>query len=105
MSDEPIRVVTPQFERVDDVEPRPAPAEREDWESLRDLEEQELSDLGLQQWSEDLWLFPFEWYDDVPNDLVIESINGERGEWGSLETSRDKRFGALAYGVRTGRDS
>lgn len=64
---------------------------------------------GVNQWfwsverdenaSHELWLFPAEWYDTIPNGCPITDINGcvelfERGV-----TDDDRRYGLLAYGV------
>lgn len=97
-----IEVVTPQFERRDGREPRPAPASREDFEALRDAPDEELLELGCQKWEEDLWLLPHEWHEDIPEGFEMETINGETEVWESGGPTPDKRFGVLAFGIRNG---
>lgn len=47
----------------------------------------------------ELWLFPAEWYDSIPNGFPVTDINGcielfERGK-----TDDDRRLGLLAFGI------
>jgi len=97
-----IRLTTPQFEREDGKEPRPAPDREEDWEALREATDEELANLGLRKWSDDLWLFPHEWYDEIPVAFRIETINDRTEKFSPGTTDNDKRFGVLPYGVRNG---
>jgi hypothetical protein len=91
-----IEVVTPQFERVDGKE---VPAAPEDFEALRDLDADHLTDLGLQSWDGTLYLFPAEWYEHIPEGFEVRTINGETEQFDPDTTSADQRFGALAYGI------
>lgn len=97
------KLVTPQFERQDGQDPAPAPANREEFEKLRDADVDELQELGLRKWSDtddgELWLFPGEWFDHIPAGFDVETINGETETFDPDEHSRDIRFGVLAYGV------
>lgn len=45
-----------------------------------------------------LWLFPKEWYNSIPDGLEVIDINGGKEEFKRHETDSDIRFGALAYG-------
>jgi hypothetical protein len=95
-SSESIEVVTPQFERVDGNE---VPAAPEDFEALRTLSPDRLTDLGLQSWDGTLYLFPAEWYEHIPTGFEVTTINGETEQFDPDTSSADRRFGALAYGI------
>lgn len=97
-----INLITPQFDREDDVDVMDAPASRRDFEALRECDDDELAELGLRRWSEDLWLFPHEWYDHIPKGFEIETINDKLEAFDPGQTDNDKRFGVLAYGIRNG---
>lgn len=101
MTDPDIEVVTPQFERVDGEDPAPAPDGREEFEKLRGLDGERLEELGLRKWSaeSDLYLFPGEWFDHIPEGFEVTSIHGPTYEFHADRESRDTRFGALAFGV------
>jgi len=45
-----------------------------------------------------LWLFPKEWYNSIPDGLEVVDINGKREDFKRHETDNDTRYGALAYG-------
>jgi len=94
-----VEVVTPQFEREDGKEPAPAPDGREEFEKLRDADADALEELGLRSWDGDLYLFPAEWYDHVPEGFEVTNILGETSAFSQSTHSEDRRFGALAFGV------
>jgi len=97
-----IQVITPQFEREDGKEPRPAPEREEDWEALRDASDDELLELGMRRWDEGLWLFPFEWHGEIPLAFRVETINDRTKKFNPETMPPEKRFGVLPYGVRNG---
>lgn len=94
-----LKLVTPQFDREDGVEPDPHPESREDWELLRDCTPEQLTDMGLRPWDGDLFLFPAEWYDHIPEGFDVTSINDETEPFDPATHTDDRRFGVLAYGV------
>lgn len=99
--DERIEVVLPQFERTDGVDVDWYPEDRMDIYSLCTASEAELEEVGLRRWAEDedLWLFPSEWYDHIPDGTLIEDINGNVEEFEHGKTDPDRRFGVLPYGI------
>ena len=107
--DEPVSIVTPQFEREPGQPPATPPA---DWEALRTLDVQALKELGMRPWGcpEDaagnehpeagcLWLFPGEWYPAIPNGFEIVDINFNAEVFVRGRTDDDIRFGCLSFGV------
>ena len=95
-----IEIRTPQFERVDEINPTLP----DDFESLQNLSEGELKEIGCQKWDEPddkgmtLWLFPGEWYDYIPNGLEIVDIFMEVKKFERGKTDDDIRYGALSFG-------
>lgn len=107
--DEPVTLLTPQFERLPSM---PAPgAPPADWEALRGMGRVALLELGMGVWNdptepddpfggETLMLFPGEWYSSVPAGFAVTNINNEDKPFVPGETSDDIRFGYLPYGVK-----
>lgn len=58
-------------------------------------------DAPTQPLSEDMdvWLFPSEWYNSIPNGFKLISISGENHLFEKGKTDDDRRFGCLAYGI------
>ncbi len=96
---EAIEVVTPQFERTDGVTPA---LSIDNWDVLRQADKETLRELGCCPWDETLMLFPWEWYDKIPDGYLVTSISGRTEPFVHGETDNDKRFGCLAYGVTVG---
>lgn len=96
-----IQIILPQFDRVDGkvVE---EPDEFIDVEELKQKTEEELEALGLDKWSDEtnLWLFPAEWYNKIPNGTVLYDIFDEELIFEKDVTDDDTRFGLLAYGIK-----
>lgn len=97
---EDIKVVTPQFERQDDVEPDDPPLTTTGFERLESLTADELEDLGLRPWDGDrrLMLLPGDWYPHIPDGVEVATINQVRKTFDRNEDDGGTRFGALAYG-------
>jgi len=100
---ETLHITTPQFDRTDGVEPwAPIGA----WDALHRFTADTLKAIGCRQWDEPdedgkvLMLFPYQWYDYIPEGMVLECINGEEERFLRGKTDGDRRFGVLAYGVR-----
>lgn len=53
----------------------------------------------MQKWNEDLWLFTLEEYTQLPDGIVLTSINGKQKTKGIDDIDADTRFGHIAYGV------
>lgn len=100
MSDEKIVAITPQFERHPDAdEPANPPESLDEWEALREADPEKLQALGMRRWADDLWLFPGEWFDAIPEGFEVTTILDETLKFDPEQQSRDIRFGCLAYGV------
>jgi len=94
-----ITIITPQFQRDDGLKITEFPKTVEEFDALRYLYDEDLQKLGLQKWDDNgHWLFPYQWYDNIPNGYPIVSISGETELFIKGETDDDMRFGALAYG-------
>lgn len=95
---EPVRIMTPQFERTDGL--TPVVPETALFDKLREAPKETLKALGLQPWGDyGLWLFPGEWFKHIPNGLDVKCIDGEESKWNASTHDNDTRFGALAYGI------
>jgi hypothetical protein len=103
--DEVVEIVTPQFERRDGVDVDWVPDTKMDIYGLTDAGDETLKELGLRRWNDDLWLFPAEWYDYIPDGTLVEDINGFVEEFSHGQTDDDRRFGVLAYGIRNGENA
>lgn len=56
----------------------------------------------MMRWDEDddLYLFSIDEYEQIPNGLELESIDGEKVVKGRDNIDLDTRFNHIAYGVR-----
>jgi hypothetical protein len=56
----------------------------------------------MKRWDEDsdLWLFTMAEFQQLPDGVVLESINGKHAVKGKDHIGHDKRFGLIAWGVR-----
>lgn len=95
---ETIEITTPQFEREDGLKPIENPADL--FNSLTKLNKETLLQIGLRQWSDyGLWLFPYQWYDHIPEGMELLDINGATEIFKRGVTDDDMRFGVLAFGI------
>jgi hypothetical protein len=96
---ESLQIVTPQFDREDGV----TPSIPDGWQKLRSLSIDTLKAIGCRPWEEEekgvLMLFPYQWYDFIPDGFEIDGIWGGKETFKRGETDNDYRFGVLAYGV------
>lgn len=71
------------------------------FEVLPYLDDEELTGLGLQPWDDDrnIWLFPVEWYEHIPEGLEIVTINREVKKFDRDEDKIEGRYGALPFGI------
>lgn len=95
-------VQRPQFDRAS-TEQGPAEYPGDDaLAGLSGLDQQSLYDLGLRCWRHEdpeLWCFPAEWYDSLPDGLEITTISGAKKTFVRGQTDNDRRYGCLAFGV------
>lgn len=101
--DEDVNVQTPAFERTAGMREPGAPP---DFGAIGGMSESSLKQLGCQPWDEPdergtvLMLLPQEWYDAIPEGFAVETIRGQVKKFQRGVTSKERRFGVLAYGVR-----
>lgn len=61
--------------------------------------------LGFRAWDEpdktgkQLWLFPGNWYNVIPNGFTIYNFNGKPEKFKKGQTDNDTRFNCLPYGI------
>ncbi|WP_153952872.1 hypothetical protein [Halosegnis longus] len=99
--DETVAIQTPQFERNDDVTPSEPPLTVDAMDRLKHADESELTQLGLQKWSDEtgLWLLPHEWHPYIPPEYPLLDIFDEWTSRGEMPATPDKRFGILSAGI------
>ena len=73
---EPVKVLLPQFDRIDNMAVLIKPKNAKWFDTLKTAPPSILRDLGMQPWDDDLWLYPAEWYDYIPEDYEIVDIRG-----------------------------
>lgn len=88
---------TPQFDRIDDIEPIANPSQL--FGMLHAMPEKTLRAVGMLPWDGRLWLFPYQWFALIPQGLPVECIDGEKLAWDNATCDDDMRYGALAYGI------
>ena len=94
-----VQVVLPQFDRTDGRLVSITPPDAAWLDTLKHAPLGILADLGLQCWKKNLWLFPAEWYDHIPEGYEIVDICFETECFRRGQTDDDRRFGALSYGI------
>jgi len=97
---EKLEIATPQFEREDGKSPEKPPSSDENFDNLRKKTKAELLDMGLRLWDESgLMLLPYQWYDKIPEGVVLRCIDGSDEPFRRGVTDDDYRAGVLAYGI------
>jgi len=96
-----VRVVVPQFKCPTGRKIYYFPKTKEEFEKLKRAPDDILFDIGLRRWDENLWLFPGEWYNCIPDGLEVETILGTKETFKRGVSDDDIRFGCLPYGLRT----
>lgn len=93
----------PQFDRTNGRTVNWIPKTKKEFDILKQMDEKTLKMLGLQKWTEEdeLWLYPAEWYDSIPDGYEIVDINNVTENFKHGETDDDRRFGALAFGFKS----
>lgn len=100
---EEVSVTLPQFDRTDGINVVYFPKTSQELDRVKTLKKDMLRELGLRPWDDmgvgvELWLFPAEWYDFIPNDYEVVDINGGVEKFKHGKTDNDRRFGLLSYG-------
>ena len=91
-------ITTPQFLREDGILPGKPPKDKKFFDSLKNVPEKTLIQLGLRQWKRGHWLYPGEWYDSIPEGYPVVDIFGETELFEHGKTDDDIRCGCLAFG-------
>ena len=97
---EEVEVVLSPHEREDGRMVVYYPTTIEEYDRLKTLPKKLLLDIGLGQWEEGHWLYPWEWYDYIPEGYTITGINGNNEPFQHGKKDNDKRFGLLPYGFK-----
>lgn len=95
-----VRVLLPQFERLDGKTITYVPITVKEYDALKSAPAAILKDIDVGYWDEDIWLYPAEWYDYIPEGYEIVDIMGNTEKFQKGVTDDDRRFGYLAYGFR-----
>ena len=91
--------ILPQFERTDGKTVTYVPTTTAEYDALKNAPDNILEDIGLGQWDEEIWLYPAEWYDYIPDGYEIVTINGKTKSFQKGITDDDMRFGCLSFGL------
>ncbi len=104
-----VRVITPQFDRTDGKKIYYYPKSVEEYDALKKAPRDILTDMGVRAWagaddgSWKLYLYPYEWYDHIPDGYRVTDIFGEEEPFKRGLTDDDKRFGCLSFGFVFGK--
>lgn len=93
-----LEIATPQFERTDGRVIGYFPRTVEEFDALKKLEDHALRAIGCRVWEEGHYLYPKEWYYNIPNEYPVVDIFGDTELFVPGVTDDDIRFGCLAYG-------
>lgn len=99
-----IKIRTPQFERIDNSKVL-VPKNKKEFKNIinKKNNKKELIKMGCMLWNENKeqshLLFPFEWYNVIPNGFEVITISGRKEKFKNGVTDDDKRFGMLPYGI------
>jgi len=91
--------ILPQFERIDGRVVTYVPTTIAEYDALKNAPNNILKDIGLSDWDGEIWLYPAEWYDYIPEDYEIIDIWGKTEKFQKGVTDDDRRFGCLAFGL------
>ncbi len=96
---ETVELILPQFDRTDNRTISVLPKDAAWLDTLKSAPLDILRDIGLQCWDKNLWLFPAEWYEHIPEGYEIIDINFSAEPFQEGKTDDDRRSGALPYGI------
>jgi hypothetical protein len=60
----------------------------------------QLFKLGMRNFDDTLYLFPATWFDDIPDGMLVTTVNGDQIKFSKKTSSRDQRYGWLGFGVK-----
>lgn len=98
-----IQVMTPQFERTDGRKPLalyPWNDQHEFFNALPEMPHEMLIQIGMGVWEPGHYLYPYEWYDFIPENHLVTFIDGSQEPFVQGKTDNDMRYGMLAYGFK-----
>lgn len=98
-----VNIMSPQFQREYNLEIKFIPKSVGEFRALEKLPRTVLHKMGVRLWEvnkdgEVSYLYPGEWYDSIPEGLLIHTINHETEFFKKGVTDDDIRFGCLPYG-------
>lgn len=93
-------ISTPQFDRTDGCVITYFPRTVAEFDALKELPHDTLKKIGLGVWAEGHYLYPKEWYWNIPAGYMVDVISDETEPFVPGETDDDIRFGYLAYGFK-----
>ena len=100
---EEIKIITPQFDRTDGFLDHLGDEILSDpyfWSRIVSMDQKQLENLGCCLWDDSgLMLFPYGWYDFIPDGFEMKCIDGSTELMERGKTDNDYRFGCLAYGI------
>ena len=97
---EEVHVRFPQFDRTDGRTIRYFPKTVAEFDKLKEMPDDLLKDIGLSIWEKGHWLYPAEWYDNIPEGYLVLAIDNTVEPFTKGKTSDDRREGMLAYGFK-----
>jgi len=97
-----VQLITPQFDRADGRIIAYFPRTVAEFDALKKLDDHALKAIGCGLWDEGHWLYPHEWYWNIPNGYIVTDINGDEEPFVPGQSDDDKRFGCLAFGFKQG---
>ena len=93
-------IATPQFNRTDGKIVLYFPRTVAEFDALKVLPHDTLEKIGLGLWEEGHYLYPKEWYWNIPAGYMVDVISDKTEPFVPGETDDDIRFGCLAYGFK-----
>lgn len=85
-------------ERTDSIVPIPCPQGKEEWMSFYTGTDYEWVAAGMIQWDYSLWLFPKEWFNELPVGMPVYNV-AEQDKRFHLRMSQHYIEGALGFGL------
>lgn len=105
-----VEIITPQFARTDARAITYYPRTLEEFSALHTFSKETLQKIGLGIWDGDSdkthWLYPGEWFNYIPDGMLVTDINGVELNFMKAICDDDTRYGMLAYGfIQTNTES
>ena len=95
-----LTITTPQFERTDGRVIGYFPRTVQEFDALKKLSHKSLMTIGCCLWDEGHYLYPKEWYWNIPTGYVVTDIFDSEEPFVPGTTDDDIRFGCLSYGFK-----